>query len=254
MVLKDMNFTIKAGQRVAFVGSSGSGKSTVASLLAKLLIPTKGNIFIDDTPIESLNNEYLRTVIAFVPQEPVLFTMTVKQNLCLGFEVSESQLREACRIAYALDFIEKLPEGFETVIGAGGVQLSGGQNQRLALARALLRNPRILILDETTSALDTESEKKVQMALDASSSGRTTITIAHRLTTVINADRIFVFDNGKIVEQGDHNDLILTNGLYADFIRTQGITNLVCYKKPIINDIIETTNTDKMKQNFSIEV
>uniref|UniRef100_A0A7E4VNG9 ABC-type xenobiotic transporter n=1 Tax=Panagrellus redivivus TaxID=6233 RepID=A0A7E4VNG9_PANRE len=220
-VLEGVNLEIKAGQKVAFVGSSGSGKSTAAAMLVKLLHPTRGRIFLDDARLDNVSTTHLRTIVGFVPQEPVLFTSTVKENLCLGFDVTEQELHDACQMAYALEFIERLPEGFDTVIGAGGTSLSGGQKQRLAIARALVRNPRILVLDEATSALDTESEAVVQTALDAASRGRTTITIAHRLSTIRNADNIFVFGDGKVIENGTHDDLVTANGSYAELVRAQ---------------------------------
>uniref|UniRef100_A0A7E4W926 ABC-type xenobiotic transporter n=1 Tax=Panagrellus redivivus TaxID=6233 RepID=A0A7E4W926_PANRE len=220
-VLKGVDLEIKAGQKVAFVGSSGSGKSTAAAMLVKLLNPTRGRIFLDNARLDTVCTSHLRNIVGFVPQEPVLFTNTVRENLCLGFEVTEQEMRDACQTAYAIEFILRLPLGFDTVIGAGGVRLSGGQKQRLAIARALIRNPSILVLDEATSALDTESEAVVQTALDAASRGRTTITIAHRLATIRNADNIFVFENGQVIENGTHDDLVDANGSYAELVRAQ---------------------------------
>uniref|UniRef100_A0A7E4UNI5 ABC-type xenobiotic transporter n=1 Tax=Panagrellus redivivus TaxID=6233 RepID=A0A7E4UNI5_PANRE len=220
-VLNGVSFEIKPGSKVAFVGRSGSGKSTAAALLTKLRNPFRGGITLDGTPLESIDTAWLRSIIGFVPQEPALFTASIADNLKHGYEVSQERLESACRTAYALDFIQKLPNGFDTIIGAGGVRLSGGQKQRLAIARALIKDPKILILDEATSALDAASESIVAVALEAASKGRTTLTIAHRLTTVKSADRIFVFENGRIVENGTHDDLININGTYANLVGLQ---------------------------------
>uniref|UniRef100_A0A7E4VVU9 ABC-type xenobiotic transporter n=1 Tax=Panagrellus redivivus TaxID=6233 RepID=A0A7E4VVU9_PANRE len=220
-VLTDVSMDIPFGSKVAFVGESGSGKSTAALLLTGLRSPVNGEISIDGIPLKSLNSTVLRSMIGFVPQEPTFFTASVSDNLKLGLKISDEVIRSACETAYALDFIEKLPSKFDTIIGAGGIRLSGGQRQHLAIARALVRNPKILILDEATSALDAESEAIVSKALMAASKGRTIITIAHRLATVRSADVIFVFENGAIVERGCHEALVKLDGVYAEIVKAQ---------------------------------
>uniref|UniRef100_A0AC34Q215 Uncharacterized protein n=1 Tax=Panagrolaimus sp. JU765 TaxID=591449 RepID=A0AC34Q215_9BILA len=222
-ILDGVSFDIKAGQKVAFCGHSGCGKSTTIGLLMRFYSAMKGSITLDDIPLEDLNISWLRENIGIVSQEPVLFAATIEENLKMGEKIPQQVLEEACKTANALDFIQKLPNGFQTLIGEGGIKLSGGQKQRIAIARALIRNPKILLLDEATSALDSESEMLVQSALDQASKNRTTISIAHRLSTIMNSDVIFVFDKGQIVEFGDHETLLNKNGIYSNLVGAQQI-------------------------------
>ncbi|KAI8055019.1 multidrug resistance protein 1 [Syncephalis plumigaleata] len=232
-ILRDYNLDIKSGQTVALVGSSGSGKSTIVSLLERFYNPDTGSIKIDGIPIQDINLRHLRRHIGLVGQEPILFQTTIKQNILWGCsygdgdanEPTQEQVEEACRNANVHDFIMSLPKGYDTLVGEKGALLSGGQKQRIAIARALVRNPRILLLDEATSALDTESEKLVQDALDRAASGRTTIVIAHRLSTIRDADKIVVMNRGKIYETGQHDELIARNGLYANLVQAQRCDN-----------------------------
>lgn len=216
-VLKDISFKVKLGETVALVGRSGSGKSTLVSLIPRFYSPDQGQILVDGHPIESFSLTNLREHIAIVSQQVTLFNDTVLRNV--GYGTLEGATREAvleaAKKAYALGFIEKLPEGLDTVVGDDGVLLSGGQRQRLAIARAFLKDAPILILDEATSALDTESERYIQAALEAVVKGRTTFIIAHRLSTIENADRILVIDEGCIVEEGTHRDLLAKGGFYT---------------------------------------
>ncbi|KAL3678872.1 hypothetical protein R1sor_021828 [Riccia sorocarpa] len=213
-VLRDLSFVVPAGQTLALVGESGSGKSTVISLLERFYDPDSGSILIDETEIRTLQLEWLRKKIGLVSQEPVLFDGTIKMNIIYGKEgaVSEEEIEIASSSANAHKFISKLPNGYETRVGERGIQLSGGQKQRVAIARAIIKDPRILLLDEATSALDAESEQIVQEALDRISLSRTTIVVAHRLSTVRNADQIAVMKNGSLVERGTYDQLISTPG------------------------------------------
>ena len=216
-VLHDISFDIRAGETVALVGGSGSGKSTIANLLPRLYNVESGSITINGTDIREYTLESLRRHISYVGQEVVLFNDTALANIAYG-QTNESdslQVKEACRLAHANTFIEKLPNGFDTVLGENGVMLSGGQRQRVAIARAILKDAPLLILDEATSALDTESERKVQQGLVELMKNRTTLVIAHRLSTVEKADRIIVMDNGGIVEFGTHSELLKKQGYYS---------------------------------------
>ncbi|GBL74148.1 Multidrug resistance protein 1 [Araneus ventricosus] len=222
-VLQGISLTINPGQTVALVGSSGCGKSTLIALLERFYDPEGGQILLDGFDIKTINLKHLRSQMALVSQEPVLFNCTIKENIIYGIEdkVSNSDIEAAARIANIHDFIIKLPQGYDTVVGERGTQLSGGQKQRIAIARALIRHPKILLLDEATSALDTESEKAVQDALDQARQGRTCLVIAHRLSTVQNADYIAVIDSGKIVEKGTHQELVNKKGIYYKLIKKQ---------------------------------
>jgi subfamily B ATP-binding cassette protein MsbA len=215
--LAGVTLTIPPGQTVAFVGRSGSGKSTLCSLLPRFYDPTAGSVRLDGHDVRDYRLADLRRQVALVDQNVVLFNASVADNIAYGVrdQVSREQVMEAARAAYAWDFIEKLPAGLDTPLGQNGVSLSGGQRQRIAIARALLRNAPILILDEATSALDTESERYIQQALERLVRGRTTMVIAHRLSTVQRADLIAVMQDGRIVETGRHEDLLARNGLYA---------------------------------------
>jgi len=214
--LDQLCFTLNPGETVALVGPSGAGKTTVLQLLLRFYDPQAGSITLDGTPINQLTLSDLRNAIGFVSQESVVFSDDVSANIRYGkLDATDGEIKNAAAEAQALGFIERLPEGFSTYLGEKGVRLSGGQRQRLSIARALLKNPPLLLLDEATSALDAESERKVQMALDQAMSGRTTLVIAHRLATIVNADKILVLDEGRVVESGNHKQLISNNGLYA---------------------------------------
>lgn len=225
-VLRGLNLTVKPGQYIALVGASGCGKSTTIALLERFYDPLAGGIFVDGKEISSLNvNEY-RSFIALVSQEPTLYQGTIRENVLLGADredVPDSEVEFACREANIYEFIMSLPDGFNTVVGSKGSMLSGGQKQRVAIARALLRDPKILLLDEATSALDSESEHVVQAALDKAAKGRTTIAVAHRLSTIQKADIIYVFDQGVIVESGGHNELMKKGGRYSELVSLQSL-------------------------------
>ncbi|XP_015708893.1 ATP-dependent translocase ABCB1-like isoform X4 [Coturnix japonica] len=223
-ILKGLNLKVNCGQTVALVGGSGCGKSTTVQLIQRFYDPKEGTITIDGQDLKSLNVRYLREIIGVVNQEPVLFATTIAENIRYGREdVTMEEIEKATKEANAYDFIMKLPKKFETVVGERGAQLSGGQKQRIAIARALVRNPKILLLDEATSALDTESESVVQAALDKAREGRTTVVVAHRLSTVRNADLIAVFDSGVVTEQGNHSQLIEKKGIYYKLVNMQAI-------------------------------
>ncbi|WP_386080676.1 ABC transporter transmembrane domain-containing protein [Vreelandella sp. F11] len=220
--LEGFDLHIQPGERVAIVGPSGAGKSTLLALLLRFYDPSQGRITLDDRDVRTLDLAALRGAMGLVAQEPVLFSGSVAENLRYGDAKADiDRLRTAAQDASALDFIDALPQGFDTLLGPGGVQLSGGQRQRLAIARALLKNPAVLLLDEATSALDAESERLVQQALDRLMVGRTSIVIAHRLATVIAADRLLVLDGGKLVAAGTHAELITTSALYRHLAALQ---------------------------------
>ncbi|XP_021098295.1 multidrug resistance protein 1 [Heterocephalus glaber] len=221
-ILKGLNLKVQSGQTVALVGNSGCGKSTTVQLLQRLYDPSEGTVTIDGQDIRTINVRYLREIIGVVSQEPVLFATTIAENIRYGREnVTMDEIQKAVKEANAYDFIMKLPHKFDTLVGERGAQLSGGQKQRIAIARALVRNPKILLLDEATSALDTESEAVVQVALDKAREGRTTIVIAHRLSTVRNADVIAGFEDGVIVEKGNHEELMKEKGVYYKLVTMQ---------------------------------
>ena len=221
-VLKDISFEIEKGSVVALVGSSGAGKSTLADLIPRFYDVDKGGITIDGHDIRDLSLNSLRRLMGIVTQETILFNDTVRANIAYGqIDVNDEQVIPAAKAANALEFINELSEGFDTVIGEKGVKLSGGQRQRLAIARAIMKNPPILILDEATSALDTESERLVHKALETLMVDRTVLVIAHRLSTVTNADKIILLDKGEIKEMGTHNELMEKKGLYSNFYNIQ---------------------------------
>ncbi|XP_058380794.1 ATP-dependent translocase ABCB1-like isoform X2 [Diceros bicornis minor] len=221
-ILKGLNLKVQSGKTVALVGNSGCGKSTTVQLMQRLYDPTEGVVSIDGQDIRTINVRYLREITGVVSQEPVLFATTIAENIRYGREnVTMEEIEKAVKEANAYDFIMKLPNKFDTLVGERGAQLSGGQKQRIAIARALVRNPKILLLDEATSALDTESEAVVQVALDKARKGRTTIVIAHRLSTVRNADVIAGLDDGVIVEEGNHDELMKEKGIYFKLVTMQ---------------------------------
>jgi subfamily B ATP-binding cassette protein MsbA len=223
-VVKQVSFSIPKNKKIALVGSSGSGKSTLADLLPRFYDVTKGEITIDGVNVKDISTQQLRSLMGIVTQEAILFNDTIANNIKFGLDnVSQAQLEAACKMANALDFINETEHQFETVIGERGSKLSGGQRQRIAIARALLRNPQILILDEATSALDNESERLVQEALEYLKEGRTSLVIAHRLSTIKDADEIIVLKHGKIIERGNHYDLMTREGVYYNLSRmTEG--------------------------------
>jgi len=222
-VLKGISFTAEPGQMVALVGRSGSGKSTLANLIPRFYHHEAGQILLDGEDVEAYTLRNLRRHIALVTQQVTLFNDTVANNIAYGDLAGAplADIREAARAAYADEFIEQMPQGYDTLVGENGVLLSGGQRQRLAIARALLKNAPVLILDEATSALDTESERHIQAALDEVMKGRTTLVIAHRLSTIEKADLILVMEQGRIVERGSHAELLAANGAYARLHATQ---------------------------------
>ncbi|MDP5230239.1 MAG: ABC transporter ATP-binding protein/permease [Cellulophaga sp.] len=223
-VLKNFNLIVPKGQTVALVGQSGSGKSTIANLVTRFYDVNEGEILIDNINIKDFKKESLRGLLGLVTQDSILFNDTVKNNISLGKEnATNEEIMEAAKIANAHDFISELPDGYNTNIGDSGNKLSGGQKQRLSIARAVLKNPPIMILDEATSALDTESERLVQDALEKMMRNRTSIVIAHRLSTIQNANTIVVLQKGEIVEQGSHTELLAANGVYKKLVTMQSL-------------------------------
>lgn len=221
-VIEGLSFAVKAGERVAIVGPSGAGKSTLFQLLLRFYDPQSGSITLDGAPLEGLDLQTLRAAFAFVPQEPALFDASIHDNIAFARpDAARAEVIAAAKAAEADEFVSQFANGYDTLVGEGGQSLSGGQRQRVALARAILRDAPILLLDEATSALDTGSEEKVQAALSRLMSGRTSLIIAHRLSTVRDADRILVLDQGRIVEEGSHTALMEKGGLYASLARSQ---------------------------------
>lgn len=221
-VLAGVTLRLEPGEMVALVGPSGSGKSTVAALLARMYDPTAGTVRLDGVDVRELDMDWLRCQVGAVSQEPLLFARSIADNVRYGKpDATMEEIRAACRTANALDFVDRFPDGFDTMVGERGVQLSGGQKQRIAIARAVLKDPKILVLDEATSALDAESEHLVKEALERLMEGRTTLVIAHRLSTVVDADRVVVVDRGRIVEEGPHKELVARAGLYKKLVEKQ---------------------------------
>lgn len=215
LIFKNLTLDIQAGENIAFVGNSGAGKTTITNLLFRFYNPQAGSIKINDIDISSLKIKSLRQALGVCSQDTLLFNTTIKENLQYGnLKATEQEIIEACQLSHIHNFIETLPEKYETIVGERGIKLSGGQKQRLAIARAILKNPQILILDEATSHLDSESENIIQESLKKVAEGRTTIIIAHRLSTVVNCDRIFVLNQGEIVESGKHQELLKNQGIY----------------------------------------
>ena len=230
-ILDDLNLVFEPGQKVALVGESGCGKSTTVNLIERLYEPTQGEVLLDGVNINKYDLKYLRSLIGYVQQEPVLFNSPIRENIIFGRQEliekefggnSEQLIKSACKEAYAKEFIDKIPEKYDYVVGVKGSKLSGGQKQRIAIARAILCKPKILILDEATSALDNKSEKNVQRALDnISNKNVTTVIIAHRLSTIQNADVIYAIKDGKVLEKGTHEELLKLNGYYAGMVKSQ---------------------------------
>ena len=214
-MLHDFTLTIEGGQKVALVGPSGAGKSTITKLLLRLFDVKGGSIEVDGQNITKVTQDSLREAISFVPQEPILFHRTLMENIRYGrLDATNEEVLEAAKKAHCHEFISSLPQGYETFVGERGVKLSGGERQRVAIARAILKNSPILVLDEATSSLDSESESLIQDALNVLMEGKTVIVIAHRLSTIMKMDRIIVLQNGAIVADGTHNELLADGGLY----------------------------------------
>ncbi|KAK6155142.1 hypothetical protein DH2020_009390 [Rehmannia glutinosa] len=246
MIFEDFNMKIPAGKTVALVGGSGSGKSTVIALLQRFYDPLGGEILLDGVAIDKLQLKWLRSQMGLVSQEPALFATSIKENILFGKEdASIEEVIEAAKASNAHDFITQLPQGYDTQVGEKGVQMSGGQKQRIAIARAIIKAPKILLLDEATSALDSESERVVQEALDKAVVGRTTIVIAHRLSTILNADLIAVVQNGHVMEIGSHDELIEDDhGLYTSLIRSQQTEKTKEFENPSIVGPSSISNSD----------
>ena len=220
--LDGVSLNVEPGETVALVGPSGAGKTTIIQLILRFYDPKSGTVSIDGHDLTRLDRADFRARIALVPQEPVIFATSARENIRFGrLDATDAEVTEAAKAAAAHDFLSKLPEGYDTEVGERGVMLSGGQKQRIAIARAILRDAPILLLDEATSALDAESERAVQQAVERLSEDRTTIVVAHRLATVKKADRILVFDEGRIVASGNHESLVSEGGLYARLARLQ---------------------------------
>ena len=220
--MRDVSFEVSPGETVALVGSTGSGKSTTLGLLHRVFDPTQGKILIDGIDIRDLTLKALRRNIGVVFQEPMLFARSIEENLRVGRpDASEAEIAVALELAQAAEFVGRQSDGLKTIVGERGRSLSGGERQRVSIARALLKNPPIMIFDEATAALDAATERQLQQALEKAMEGRTTFVIAHRLATIRNADRIFVFDQGEIVEQGSFDELVAKNGRFAALARAQ---------------------------------
>ncbi|XP_048004619.1 multidrug resistance protein homolog 49-like [Leguminivora glycinivorella] len=252
-VLKGFSLRINPGENVALVGSSGCGKSTILQLLQRLYDPASGVVRIDNYDLKTLNVGNLRSSLGVVGQEPVLFRGTIRDNIAIGYpEASDKEIVKAATMAYAHDFISRLPNGYDTMIGERGASLSGGQKQRVAIARSLLRQPSILLLDEATSALDPQSERQVQAALDKASVGRTTLTVSHRLSTIINTDRIICMDQGVIVESGTHEELLKAKGFYYKLVNASGNIKEVVVTESLPEE--EENNSERLENEVHREI
>ncbi len=244
-ILKGLTFEVPAGRTVAVVGPSGAGKSTISRLLFRFYEVTAGRISIDGQDIRSVTQQSLRAAIGMVPQDTVLFNDTIRYNIRYGrWDASDAEVEQAARLAQIDDFIRMSPKGYETEVGERGLKLSGGEKQRVAIARTILKAPPILLLDEATSALDSHTEKEIQNALDRVSRNRTTLVIAHRLSTIIGADEIIVLDQGMIVERGSHQRLLALGGLYASLWNRQREAEAAREKLALIDDRVVAPNRD----------
>ncbi|VAV89935.1 Efflux ABC transporter, permease/ATP-binding protein mlr7818, partial [hydrothermal vent metagenome] len=220
--LRDIGFTVPAGSKIGVVGPSGAGKSTILKLLFRFYDPAKGRILIDGQDISHIQQKSLRQKLGLVPQDVALFNDTLRFNVTYARpDASEEQIAKALADAHLTHFISRLPQGLDTKVGERGLKLSGGEKQRVGIARAILKNPAILVLDEATSSLDSDTEREVQLALNDAAKGRTSIAIAHRLSTIQDADLILVIDAGRLVEQGNHDQLLAQNGIYARMWKRQ---------------------------------
>jgi ATP-binding cassette subfamily B protein len=221
-VLKDMSFVVEPGEMIGLVGHSGAGKTTLINLVCHFYKTDEGRVLIDGTDLADVRVESLRRQIGIVSQDPFLFSGTVAENIAYGVpEATETQIVAAAKAANAHDFILQFAEGYDTLVGERGARVSGGERQRIAIARAILKDPRILILDEATSSVDTETEEKIQEALQRLIRGRTTFAIAHRLSTLKFANRLLVIERGRLVEEGTHDELVALDGVYANLCRKQ---------------------------------
>jgi len=227
-IIKNISFTVPDGKKVAIVGPTGAGKSTISRLLFKFYEPKSGNIYVNNMNINTVSQDSLRGIIGVVPQDTVLFNDTIYYNIAYGNTMaSEEQVISAAKNADIHDFITSLPDGYQTIVGERGLKLSGGEKQRVAIARTILKNPKIFFFDEATSALDTSTEKEIQKNLENISKNKTTLIIAHRLSTAANADQIIVLDKGEIIEQGTHDELLSQKGKYFEMWGKQKPTTVI---------------------------
>jgi len=221
-VLKNINLKVQSGKMTSLVGHSGAGKSTILNLIPRFYDPSSGIIYIDGQPIHEVKLSTLRKNISLVSQDTTLFDDTIRNNiLYANLDATEEQVHEAAKLSFASEFIDKLPEKFNTIIGENGVRLSGGEKQRLSIARAMLKKSQIILLDEATSSLDAEIEDKIQEAINFLTKNRTTVVIAHRLSTILNSDKIYVIDNGSVIAEGKHDELLINSKVYENFYKKQ---------------------------------